>query len=110
MSRECLICEGSLLDGSQTTVVKQKALQSFIEASKKRNDGKIVLFKRSTKLEVHEKCRKQYTKEKSIAAYIKRSKESGTAPLLHSNILQFSFRTHCFCVVRKFLQITGPSN
>uniref|UniRef100_A0A1B6DZA6 Uncharacterized protein n=1 Tax=Clastoptera arizonana TaxID=38151 RepID=A0A1B6DZA6_9HEMI len=96
MSRECLLCEGPFLDGSQVAVVKRKGLQSFIEASKKRNDRKVVLLKNFTELEVHEKCRKQYTKEKSIAAYIKRIKESGTKPLLRSQIFKFSFRTHCF--------------
>ncbi|KAB0799451.1 hypothetical protein PPYR_07331 [Photinus pyralis] len=38
MSRECIICDKSLDDGTQTSIVKEKGLEGFIEASKGRED------------------------------------------------------------------------
>ncbi|XP_031335335.1 uncharacterized protein LOC116165167 isoform X2 [Photinus pyralis] len=99
MSRECIICDKSLDDGTQTSIVKEKGLEGFIEASKGREDGKIDLFNRyktAKEVEVHEKCRKRYTNQKLINAARKRNTQSSNSSALRSNIPQFSFKTHCF--------------
>ncbi|KAG5899304.1 hypothetical protein JTB14_029258 [Gonioctena quinquepunctata] len=99
MSRKCIVCEESSDDGTTTFTVQQKGLQSFIDASTKRGDGKSVLFKLAKlPLELHEKCRKSYPHEKSIAAFLKKKKDErqSNATSLRSNVPTFSFKTHCF--------------
>ncbi len=92
---ECFICDKALEDGTKTTIVREKGLKSFAEASKMRGDGKVTLF-RGTSLEVHEKCRKQCTNDKLIAASIKRAKEGVQVQQLRSSVPTFAFKTHCF--------------
>lgn len=92
----CFICDGILDDGSKVTVVKEKGLKTFSEASKQRKDGKGVHLVGKTSIEVHEKCRKQYINEKLIAAYTKRAHQGGRVLELRSSVPTFSFKTHCF--------------
>ncbi|KAG5896955.1 hypothetical protein JTB14_024802 [Gonioctena quinquepunctata] len=99
MSRKCIVWEESLDDGTTTSTVQQKDLQSFIDASTKRGDGKTVLFKLAKlPLKLHEKCRKSYPHEKSVAASLKKKKNErqSNATSLRSNVPTFSFKTHCF--------------
>lgn len=95
----CFICEFPL-EGRCLTVntVKEKGIASFIEASKKRKDGKGSCLKGQTSVRVHDKCRKSYTDERSIIAFLKKSEELLTAKphLTRSVGARFSFRSHCF--------------
>lgn len=92
----CFICDSALEDGSKVTVVKEKGLKTFCEASRQRNDGKGVHLKGKTSIKVHEKCRKQYINEKLIAAYVKRAQQGGQKQQLRSSVPAFSFKNHCF--------------
>lgn len=93
--RECCLCDDLLEDGTELCVVKEKGLQSFIEASTKRKDGKVKLFKERTEIQVHVRCRKNYTTERSVAAYLKRAAQH--IPKKKRSITrEFSFKTHCF--------------
>ena len=93
---DCAICEKPLKDGSKTTVVKKKGLATFAEASKKRNDSKIDVFKKNSSLEIHEKCRTLYINNRCIAAYVKRAEKDSTKSQLRSSLPTFDFKTHCF--------------
>lgn len=97
---QCVICDKVLADGTPTTVVREKGLQTFVESSKKRGDGKTVYFKSSASIEFHEKCRRQYTNEKLVAAAVKRARENDSKHPLGLRSCNsdptFSFKTHCF--------------
>uniref|UniRef100_A0A1B6C3C8 Uncharacterized protein n=1 Tax=Clastoptera arizonana TaxID=38151 RepID=A0A1B6C3C8_9HEMI len=109
MSRECLLCEGPFLDGSQVAVVKRKGLQSFIEASKKRKDRKVVLLinftDRSTK-----SAESSIPKKNRLLLILKGLKRVGLSHCYGHISLNFHSERTAFCVVRKFPQITGPNS
>lgn len=108
--RECVLCDTTLDDGSKNSVVKEKQLASNTEASRKRNDGKLVLFKRSTSLEVHEKCRKHYVTQSSIDAYVKRSKKMQTnLSYVHQTYQILFSKLTAFCVLKKYPRIMQRS-
>ncbi|KAJ8891386.1 hypothetical protein PR048_010902 [Dryococelus australis] len=107
--RKCAICDKTLEDGTKTTIVKERRLKFFVEASKKRRDGKVVLFKRNTQIEVHDKCRKQYINKKLIATYMKKSQETAESPQLSSSLPDFAFKT-LFFVWRGVLRLARNHN
>lgn len=92
---DCVICNKQL-DDSEKSVVREKGLKTFIVASKKRQDGKFLIFNKSTKIEVHERCRKDYIDEKCISASLKKAQQNTETKPLRSRIPDFDFRTHCF--------------
>lgn len=95
---ECFICQLPLEEQSLAiSTVKEKGISAFLEASKKRKDGKGVSLKGQTSVRVHEKCRKSYTDERSIVAFLKKREEVKTATpqITRSAARGFSFTTHC---------------
>ena len=65
-SRLCPLCEDSLIEGE--TVCVRKGISTLVEASKKRGDNKWQKWTSLSVVEVHLKCRKDYTREKCITA------------------------------------------
>lgn len=94
----CFICDASLEDGTLVSTVKSRGIASFIEASRKRSDGKAVFLKKKTSVNVHEKCRKVYVNDRMVAAFVNSAKKerSTTFTTTRSLIPEFNFRTHCF--------------
>lgn len=65
-SRLCPLCEDSLIEGE--TVCVKKGISTLVEASKKRGDNKWQQWTSLSAVQVHVKCRKDYTREKSVTA------------------------------------------
>lgn len=60
----CFICSDFVKDDEERGTIKEKALATFIQASKRRKDGHHTWLQSQTAVIVHEKCRKGvYTKE-----------------------------------------------
>lgn len=74
---KCVICEQSLC-GSDVFTVTKKGLNTLVQSSKERNDGKVVFFEAQSHLKLHVKCRKEYTRQDSINKYL-RLQESDTS-------------------------------
>ena len=92
-SRLCSLCENSLSEGEIVCV--QKGISTLVVASKKRGDGKWKNWTRLSSVQVHAKCRKDCTREKSIAASERKDKtnqlkvESPIRQKLRSKQIQF---------------------
>ena len=94
-SNVCFICD-ELLDNDEVMVTtgREKGLKTFIESSKKRKEH-VQLSKKSA-LEIHERCRKNYSNERMIATHLKKV-EQGREQVKRCSIEEpFSFKTHCF--------------
>lgn len=61
---KCCICENLIYLESDVVTLKSKGVDSLINASKQRFDGKWLKFNETIK--VHSKCRKDYTRPQSI--------------------------------------------
>ena len=61
----CLICDCDL-DG-EATKISQSGLNTLKAASTRRQDGLHEAFENATNLRLHAQCRKDYTRETSIA-------------------------------------------
>lgn len=95
MTDLCVLCEETFVEG-ECVVVKDRGIKTLIECSKKRGDGKNILFQGRDTVKLHVSCRKSYTREKCVAAAMKaretqsREKRS-SAPI-------FVFKEKClFC-------------
>ncbi|KAJ8879558.1 hypothetical protein PR048_020166 [Dryococelus australis] len=71
----CFICDSSLEDGTSVSNVRSRGIASLIKASTERKDGKGIFLRGKTSLDVHDKCRKAYVKERMITVYVKRVEE-----------------------------------
>lgn len=98
----CVLCN-TFTEGRSLVTVK-RGLSTIINACKRRGD--IDLSKQLeglTSVEVHEKCRKDYTRENSITADVKSSQSSSVNPTSYSPVKKklrtsdelFSYKTHC---------------
>ena len=96
-SNVCFICDEVLdNDVEKVTTVREKGLKMFIESSKKRKDGEHVQLSKKSAVEVHERCRKNYSNERMIAAHLKKVEQGRDQVKIRSTEAPFSFKTHCF--------------
>ena len=95
---KCLICDGHLSAG-ETRDVKEKGIKTRIDFSIKWKDGKHSLLEGLKSVNVHEKCRKVYTKERRTETFQARQKTSQEPTTsLRSLDLLFDFLHDClFC-------------
>lgn len=93
----CFICDEDVCE-STVILVKEKGIETFRQASKRRNDGKLSVLVGKTLIKVHASCQKKYTNERMIAADLKKSATVSTCikSLQSSSMDNFSFKTHCF--------------
>lgn len=80
-NNECFICEKTISDDAVT--VGPEAIQTLINSSKKREDGKHELLSGRDLIAVHRNCRKNYTRPSNIKAAKKkkRNEEASTSKL-----------------------------
>lgn len=112
MDVKCSICGDELLS-SEVDTVKEKGRQTLIASSEKRKDGKADIFRTVKQILIHQKCRKLYTNEKSINAYVKKTEKKTLVKPPTENYSsfhpseQFDFKTKCmFCaqeITKEFL-------
>ena len=98
----CLLCEERLIESENVCV--KKGMSTLVEASKKRGDDKWQKWVNLSAVQVHVKCRKDYTREKSITAANRKDttdQEEKGSPLkqkLRSKETDFDFKKKCiFC-------------
>lgn len=93
---KCFICENYISVGD-TVIVKQKGLNT---SSEKREDGKLRKLEGLDSVTVHVLCRKEYTREDSIKATVKRRADSEKALIFSPKKLRstssFNFQNACF--------------
>lgn len=103
---KCLLCSQPLADGRDVNRVTERGRPAMIAASSRRNDGIVAAIELTnpSTFVVHSDCRKNYTRESSIRAYIRKQCEETKTPVtiakhLRSQCSQsFDFKTHClFC-------------
>lgn len=95
----CFICGKDLQSGAINDV-KEKGISSLINSSEKRQDGKAALIVGLKNVRVHQNCRKLYTNEKSINAFLKRPRKIIPDPEDNPSLppQSFNFKTKClFC-------------
>lgn len=90
----CLLCDEQL-DEQKITVVKERGIQTLINSSIERRDGKHGTLKKESCIPVHEKCRIAYNKKSNICkALFKPSDAKET----RSGLDLFDFKKNCiFC-------------
>lgn len=100
----CLLCSQSLEDGREVNHVTAFGRPAIIAASIRRRDGVAATIELTNPLVVHSACRKSYTRETSIQAYLKKQCEQTETPLAATPLLRsqsdesFDFKKHClFC-------------
>lgn len=93
----CFICDEVLdNDVEKVTTVREKGLKTFIESSKMRKDGEHAHLSKKSAVEVHERCRRNYSNEKIIAAHLKKVEHEREQVKRRSTEAPFNFKTHCF--------------
>lgn len=75
MNSSCMLCNDSLSKGKVVSV-GQKGLSTLITTSRRREDNIEENLQGKTRIDVHEECRKRYTRESSIKADLKTSASS----------------------------------
>lgn len=98
----CLLCEERLIESENVCV--KKGMSTLVEASKKRGDDKWQKWVNLSTIQVHVKCRKDYTREKSIKAANRKDttdQEERGSPIkqkIRSKETVFDFKKKCiFC-------------
>lgn len=96
------ICSKTLAD-SNVSEARSRAIGTFIESSKKRQDGFDSLLKGRETVTVHEACRKSYNQPRMITAAIKRNylDKVRHSPDLRSESPGFSAKTSCILCAEK---------
>jgi len=96
-SNLCFICNEVLNnDVAKVTTVREKGLKTFIESSRKRKDGEHVQLSKKSAVDVHERCRRNYSNERMIDAHLKKMDQGTEKIKRRSTEAPFSFKTHCF--------------
>lgn len=95
---KCFICEKSLSIKEMITV-KERELNSFRKASEQRGDGRKEKLEGRRAVTVHDSCRKEYTREHSIIASLKKQSANQAVPTtspIKSKLPSFDFKSACF--------------
>jgi len=100
----CLLCSQSLEDGRDVNRITEHGRPAIIAASIRRNDGVAAAIELNNPLVIHSDCRKSYTRETSIKAYLKKQCKETDTPVAATQHLRsqstdsFDFNKHClFC-------------
>jgi hypothetical protein len=99
----CPLCSLGLDDGQAINNVTERGRPAIIAASIRRNDGVAAAIEQTYPLMVHSECRKSYTRESSINAYLKKQCEETEIPVTARQLRSqsdevFDFKKHCvFC-------------
>lgn len=94
-----MICEKPLVN--ERTVCVKRGLDNLVSASYKRQDGKVSFFLNRTSIELHENCRKDYTRDTSIAAFKRKLDTESSLSISpiktrKSSNSEFDFKHCCF--------------
>ena len=82
VGRCCPLCSQSLEEGQDVNRVTDLGRSTIIAASIRRNDGIAAAIELTNPLVVHSDCRKSYTRETSIKAYVKKQCEDNENSLV----------------------------
>lgn len=77
-------------------VVKENGLETLRDASKNRNDRKVLILEGQISVNKHDSCQKSYTNEKMIAAYLKKAAQPSTSLDKLRSSSDFYFKTDYF--------------
>lgn len=92
----CVICDKVLLPEDKCTV-KQRAINSLIDASVQRRDRKDKILKTLTSAEIHKSCQTTYVRKTSIQVAAKTVTQSiSTKRRQNSEARKFDFSSNCF--------------
>lgn len=98
----CFICEWTGIG----LVTMARGMEALKKAAVERNDGKFNRIKDLNFVKVHAECRKDYTRQSSIASYVEQQSSSSNTSLLYSpkqgslrsSTERFDFSEYClFC-------------
>lgn len=93
----CFLCDQKL--NEKYSVVKEKAIKSFIIASIKRGDQKYIVLKTKDSLKIHSSCHVKYVRDSSIKSAVKNKSAKRRKVKLSANVaMHFDYENCClFC-------------
>lgn len=94
MASVCAVCDQPFTETSEDVIVKARGINTLIQCSKKRGDGKHERWLRGETVKLHMSCYKTYTREKCVAAAAMKASTSGLRQV-RSGQLGFDFLTRC---------------
>lgn len=95
INQVCVFCSKSM-SLTQCRELGKKAINTLIDASKKRKDKKYKQFLNCNKLKVHKNCYTVYVRQSSIDEMIKKNKESAALRDGLNKAENFDFELLCF--------------
>lgn len=110
----CILCK-TPIEGNLSKVTVRKGIQKIIECSFHRKDSLHLELEGKSFINVHIKCRKNYTRPTSINASLSAEKSALEEPnygiTLRNSVTKFDFKNDCFICGRKCsLDVKYPSH